>query len=182
MDGILLISFSLGLEWVHVVFLRSASVLYVTRRLTIGRRWSCVMRVTHNTDALRKNTTWTHSRPREKEMNSGIKSLFLFTFCAQKVFSSLDKLKIEPLMSHGLFWWCLYCLSGRGQYAVHWLSMEEQKALGLNLKYLKLCSEDERRSYRLGTTRVWVINDIIFIFGWTNPLNWSKVTVKTFTV
>ena len=29
---------------------------------------------------------------------------------------------------------------------------EEQKALGLNLKYLKLCSEDERRSYGLGTT------------------------------
>ena len=98
----LLISFSLGLKLLHVVFLRSASVLYVTRRLTIGRRWSCVMRVTYNTDALRKNTTGTHSRPREKEMNSGIKSLFLFTFCAQKVFSPLDKLKIEPLMSHGL--------------------------------------------------------------------------------
>jgi hypothetical protein len=30
--------------------------------------------------------------------------------------------------------------------------MEGQKALGLNLKYLKLCSEDERRSYGLGTT------------------------------
>jgi len=27
-----------------------------------------------------------------------------------------------------------------------------EKALGLNLKYLKLCSEDERRSYGLGTT------------------------------
>jgi len=31
-------------------------------------------------------------------------------------------------------------------------SKEEQKTLGLNLKYLKLCSEDERRFYWLGTT------------------------------
>jgi len=31
-------------------------------------------------------------------------------------------------------------------------SMEGQKALWLNLKYLKLCSEDELRSYGLGTT------------------------------
>ena len=33
-----------------------------------------------------------------------------------------------------------------------WSSMEGQKALGLNLKYLKLCSEDERRSYGFGMT------------------------------
>ncbi len=33
-----------------------------------------------------------------------------------------------------------------------------------------LCSEDERRSYRFGTTWGWVINDRIFIFGWTIPL------------
>jgi len=31
-------------------------------------------------------------------------------------------------------------------------SIEGQKVLKLNLKYLKLCSEDERRSYGLGTT------------------------------
>jgi len=31
-------------------------------------------------------------------------------------------------------------------------SMEGQKTLGLNLKYLKLCSEGELRSYGLGTT------------------------------
>jgi len=35
-----------------------------------------------------------------------------------------------------------------------------QNALGLNLKYLKLSSEDERRSYGLGTTWGWVVNDI----------------------
>ncbi len=47
------------------------------------------------------------------------------------------------------------------------LSMEGQKALGFNQKYLNLCSEDERRSYGFGTTWGWVINDIFFIFGWT---------------
>ncbi len=39
------------------------------------------------------------------------------------------------------------------------------------IKYLNLCSEDERRSYGFGTTRGWVINDRIFIFGWTIPLS-----------
>ncbi len=29
----------------------------------------------------------------------------------------------------------------------------------------------ERRSYRFGTRWGWVINDRIFIFGWTIPLN-----------
>ncbi len=50
------------------------------------------------------------------------------------------------------------------------LSMQGQKALGFHQKYLHLCSEDERRSYRFGTTWGWEINDRIFIFGWTNPL------------
>ncbi len=45
------------------------------------------------------------------------------------------------------------------------LSMEDQKALGFHQKYLKLCSEDERSSYGFGRARV--INDRIFIFGWT---------------
>ncbi len=38
-------------------------------------------------------------------------------------------------------------------------------------KYIYLCSEDERMSYRFGTTWGWVINDRICIFGWTIPLN-----------
>ncbi len=50
------------------------------------------------------------------------------------------------------------------------LSMEGQKALGFHQKYLNLCSKDEQRSYSLGTTWGWVIQDRISIFGWTNPL------------
>ncbi len=48
--------------------------------------------------------------------------------------------------------------------------MEGQGALGIHQKYLNLCSEDGQRSYGSGTTWGWVINDRIFIFGWTIPL------------
>ncbi len=51
------------------------------------------------------------------------------------------------------------------------LSMQDQKALGFHQKYLNLCSEDERRSYGFEITRGCVINDRIFIFGWTIPLS-----------
>ncbi len=36
-------------------------------------------------------------------------------------------------------------------------------------KILNLCSEDEQRSSKFGTAWGWVINDGIFIFGWTIP-------------
>jgi len=53
---------------------------------------------------------------------------------------------------------------------VVFLSMQGQKALGFHHKYLNMCSEDERRSYKFGRTRGWIINARIFIFGWTIPL------------
>ncbi len=48
------------------------------------------------------------------------------------------------------------------------LSMQGQKALWFYQKYLNLFSEDEQRSY--GLEQGWVINDRIFIFGWTTSL------------
>ncbi len=42
------------------------------------------------------------------------------------------------------------------------------ESLGFN--HLNLCSEDEWRSYGFGKARGWVINDRIFIFGWTITL------------
>ncbi len=74
-------------------------------------------------------------------------------------------------MSHGLFYWCPCYVSGAGTISVALLSMQGQKALGFHQKYLNLCSEDERRSCGFGTTWGWVINDRIFIFGWTIPLS-----------
>ncbi len=73
-------------------------------------------------------------------------------------------------MSHGLVYWCPCYVSGPGDIAVALLSMESQRALGFNQKYLNLCSEDEQMSYGFGTTWGWVINDCIFVFGWTFPL------------
>ncbi len=51
------------------------------------------------------------------------------------------------------------------------LSMEGQRALGFHQKYLNLCFEHEQRSYGFGTTWGWVLNERIFIFGWTIYLN-----------
>ncbi len=48
--------------------------------------------------------------------------------------------------------------------------MEDLRVLWLIQKYLNLSSEDEWRSYGFRTTWAWVINDRIFIFGWTIPL------------
>ncbi len=48
------------------------------------------------------------------------------------------------------------------------------RALRFKKKYLHLCSEDKRRSYGFGATWWGVINDRIFIFGWTNPLKQRK--------
>ncbi len=74
-------------------------------------------------------------------------------------------------MSHGLFYCCPYYISEPGNITVALLSMEGQRALGFHQKYLNLCSEDEQRSYGFGMTWGWVINDRIFIFGWTIPVS-----------
>ncbi len=42
--------------------------------------------------------------------------------------------------------------------------LEGLRAVRFHQKYLNLCSEDERRSYRFGTTWGWVINGRIFFF------------------
>ncbi len=55
-------------------------------------------------------------------------------------------------MSHGLFYRCIYYVSGPGNISVVLLSMEGQIALRFHQKYLNLGSEDERRSYGFGTT------------------------------
>ncbi len=71
-------------------------------------------------------------------------------------------------MPHWLFYRCIFYISGPGNISVVLLSMQGQIALRFHQKYLNLCSEDERRFYVFGTTWGWVINDIIFILGWTN--------------
>ncbi len=60
------------------------------------------------------------------------------------------------------------------------LSLQGQKAIVFLQKYLNLCSKDEQRSYRFGTTWRWVIDDRILVFGWTIPLNMFQCTGQAF--
>ncbi len=60
----------------------------------------------------RYSPKWHYAEP--EEMNGWIKLLFCF-LCAEKVFSSLHNIQIEPLMADGLFWWCFLYFSRRRQ-------------------------------------------------------------------
>ncbi len=72
-------------------------------------------------------------------------------------------------LRHVLSWTSWY-FSGRWSCKDPCCLWEGQRALRFKQKYLHLCS-DERRSYGFGMTWGWVINDRIFIFGWTIPLS-----------
>ncbi len=84
-------------------------------------------------------------------------------FVASKNYSWTTDVKWTILTMSLLPFWAL-------NVSVALLSMEGQKALGFHPKYLNLCSEYEQRTYGFGTTWGWVINDRIYIFGWTIPL------------
>ncbi len=99
--------------------------------------------------------------PKEKKLLNKV----IFVFLALKDYSrSFIKLRLNPrwtiLMMSILPFWAL-------NMSVALLSMQGQKILGFHQKYLNLCSEDERKSYRFGITWRWVINDRTFFGGWT---------------
>ncbi len=94
-----------------------------------------------------------------------LNKVVIFVFFAHKNYSrSFIKLRLNHgwtiLMMSLLPFWAL-------NMSVALLSMQGQKALGFHQKYLNLCSEDEWKPYRFGTTWGWVINDRFFIFRWT---------------
>jgi len=65
----------------------------------------------------------------------------------------------------------------------HWLPSRKKKILWKSMefgsnrssKYLRLCSAEERNSYRFATTWGWVNDDRIFIFGWSIPLSIQRL-------
>ncbi len=71
------------------------------------------------------------------------KLLLFYFFCIQKVFSSLHKIQIEPLMADGLFWRCLSYFSGPWLCYLLGSQWDSYKPPGFHPKYLQLCSEDE---------------------------------------
>ncbi len=87
-----------------------------------------------------------------------------------KLFLWLHKITVDRLMSHGLLCRSSWYFSGPWSCKDPCCLWEGQRALRYHQKYLNLCSKDERRSNGFGTTSGWVINDRIFIFGWTNPI------------
>ncbi len=107
--------------------------------------------------------------------------------CYKKIFKGLvhPKMKILSLITHPDVVPNPWDLRSSSEHKLYFSGLwsckdpyclwEGQRALRFKQKYLNLCSEDERRSYRFGTTSGWVINDIILISGWTNPLTISLI-------
>jgi len=80
------------------------------------------------------NTFYVRTEPDENTMLNQV--VVFVIFGPKRIFDASKHSLTKPLMSHGILWWCLYFLSGKGQYTEHTCSMEGQKSLGLNLKYL----------------------------------------------
>ncbi len=92
-----------------------------------------------------------HRRLTQKRRNCWIK-LFWF-LCAHKIFSKLHKIKVEPLMSHGIFNDVLTTFLGLkrvSSIAVY----AGSEALRFHHIYCNLCSEDEPNKV------LWVWSDI----------------------
>ncbi len=89
-------------------------------------------------------------------------------------------------------------LGNRAVLGHHWLSIfvptmevngaPKQPAYKLSSEYLPLCSAEQRKSNRFGTTWGWVNDDRIFIFGSSIPLSfrfsmlitlWPSITTAT---
>ncbi len=109
---------------------------------------------------------WTHVHKRNSRDETGIQSLFLFSLC-KNYSRGFVKLQLNPWCYMDYFTNLLATFLDMGTFQ---LCCCLWRNFFFKQKYLNLCSNDERRSYGFGTTSGWVINDIIFIFGWTNPL------------
>ncbi len=105
------------------------------------------------------------------EKNCWRKSLFLF--CLREKSEVSQKwcwVKSEAVTwtASSMSLLCFWTWEHFSCYAVYGWSENCQ----ISSKYLNLCSEDEQRSYGFRTTWGRVINDRIFILGWTNLLTW----------
>jgi len=51
----------------------------------------------------------------EPEENTMLNKVVVFVIFGPKCISMLQNILTNPLLSHGLLWWCLYFLSGQSQ-------------------------------------------------------------------
>ncbi len=111
----------------------------------------------------------THKKLRKKKL---LNKVIILVFFAHKKYSHSF---ITSLLNH----WCHMNYFNNvittflGPWTCHMLlfCLCRVRKLGFYQKYLNLCSEDEQRSYGFGATWGRVVNDRIFIFGWTIPLS-----------
>ncbi len=97
-------------------------------------------------------------------------SCYFCFLCAKMYSRSFIKLQLNHWCHMDCFTDVLTTFLGLGTFQLHCSLGRVRKLSDFIKKYLNLCSEDEQRSYGFGTTWGWVINDIILIFVWTNPL------------
>ncbi len=101
------------------------------------------------------------------EKNCWINRVIIVFFAYKKYSRSFVKLRLNVTWTSLLMSLLCFCVL---IVVVSFLSMDGQRALRFHQKYLNLCSEDERWSYRFGKSWGWVINDRIVIWGGTIPL------------
>ncbi len=106
-----------------------------------------------------------------------IDEVVIFVFFTHKKYShSFITLQLNPWCHMDYFIDVLATFLELGTFQLHCCLWEGQRALEFHQKYLHLCFEDKQKTYGFGTTWGWVINDRIFIFGWTNTLNFIYLT------
>ncbi len=92
--------------------------------------------------------------------------LFLFSLRTKKYYRSFAKLKL----SHWCHMDCFTDVLSTFRVWEHFSCLAVCRELSNFINNILILFEDERRSYRYGTTWGWVINDRIIILGWTSPL------------
>ncbi len=88
------------------------------------------------------------------------KLLFLFFFAQKKSILVASQTEVEPLMSHGLFYRCIYYVSGPGNISVVLLSMEGQIALRFHQKHSNKKQKRNTFVFRRWTKVLRVWNDM----------------------
>ncbi len=107
-----------------------------------------------------------------------LNKVVFFPFAHKKYSRSFVKLWLNLWCHMDYFTDLLATFLDLGTFQLYCCLWEGQTALRCHQKYLNLCSEDKRRSYRFETTWGWVITDRIFIFGWTNPLTTTLLRIN----
>ena len=85
-------------------------------------------------------------------MKSGIKSLFLFVFAHKKYSRRLIYLRLSHWSHLDYFNDVFNNYSGSVSFGNTGSLWKSQNSVRFHQKYLNLCSEDERKTYMVGTT------------------------------